>query len=309
MVKNRKTEQIGERDFVSSAAFQKAFRKTKWKQISLYIIISVLTVCAIIFFLQAGSKALINKKFEQEMERLTEQIHGTPGKGAGIVDLDASISYGFLSAEGKFTYYKKMGDRLIPWEIVTKEYPAIGDVKQTNPTRVEVFYTSKLERTVRYNHLNNEREIDFYYPHIGYHQLPNELEIATGLDENTLIEVALSFVRPMKQEELGEIIGGENVEWLWIDKSNAEHFNELHYSESDFFHVMHGDDAYGLPVSEDSPYWENNDSTIEIPGVESTNTEYLISGAIVSGTPSELKRFKEIDIIRASVIGLTIDKY
>ncbi|WP_042147612.1 anti sigma factor C-terminal domain-containing protein [Paucisalibacillus sp. EB02] len=290
------------KNFVSGPAFQKAVRKSKLNQILLLILISILTIFVFLFIIQYGSNMLINKKINQEVASLTEQIHASPNKGAGIVDFDTSFSYGFLSAEGKITYYKKLGDRMIPWEIVTKEYPAIGKTKKTNAHTVEVVYTSNQERTVRYNDLNNERKIDFYYPQIGYHVLPQELEIATTLDENTLVEVALSFKNSITVEEVGKAIGAKNVDWLWLDKSNADYFNELHDSEADYFHVLYGEDAYGFSVSEDNPYWEQE-------YFKNSKNEYPISGAIISGTPSELERFLEIDLIRASVIGLTIDKY
>ncbi|MED1470646.1 hypothetical protein [Bacillus salipaludis] len=42
---------------------------------------------------------------------------------------------------------------------------------------------------------------------------------------------------------------------------------------------------------------------------QSTNGNLRLNGAVVSGTPKELKRFEKLDFIRASVIGATIDKY
>lgn len=302
--KNDPLEQHEEKDFVSSATFQKAVKKTKLKQILLYTLLSFLSVIIFSIIVYFGSNALIEKKIDQEVSKVTKQIHGKPSKGAGIVHFDTSFSYGFLSAEGKITYYKKLGDKMIPWKIVTKSFPAIGKVKKITSKEVEVFYTNSKQRTVRYNDLNNERKIDFYYPHIGYNALPHELEIATSLDENTLIEVALSFKEPMTVEETRKAIGSKNVEWLWLDKSNVNYFNKLPENASDFSHVLHGEDAYGFPVSEDFPYWEQ-----KYFKNRSNETEYTISGAIINGTPSELERFLKIDIIRASVIGVTIDKY
>jgi Sigma factor regulator C-terminal len=305
MVKeNNSTEQGEKKDFFNNGRFQKVVRRTKFKQILLYTLISFLTVFIILSIFYFGSHKLIDNKIERDISKITERIYGSPVKGAGIVDYSIDITYGFLNAEGKITYYKKMGDRKIPWKTFTKVYPTIGKVKEKKDKTVEVFYTSAMERTVRYNPLNNEREIDFYYPHIGYHVLPQELEIATGLDENTLIEVALSFKNPMTVEEVGKTIGSENVEWLWLDKSDAEYFNDLNYSDSDFFHVLHGEDAYGFSVSEDYPYWE-----IEYFNKQSANTENKISGVLVVGTPSELERFLKVSIIRSSVIGVTINKY
>ncbi|WP_010093864.1 anti sigma factor C-terminal domain-containing protein [Ornithinibacillus scapharcae] len=298
MEENKNTNHNQEKDFVSSTTFQKTVRKSKWKQVSLYIFISILTFSVFFILIQAGTNNLINKKMDQDMSKITQE-YLSGGKGAGIVDFDVKYTHGFLSTEAEITYYKKIGDRLIPWEVVTKEYPAFGKVKETTPTRVESYIVGKNERTVLYNHLNNERRINFYYPHIGYHILPQELEIATGLDENTLIEVALSFEESMKLKDVGEILGSKNVHWLWEDKSKANHFNELNESEVDFDHVLHGEDAHGFRIYQDSPIWE----------AENLDKQTLISGAIVIGIPSELKRFLGLEIIRASVIGVTMDNY
>jgi homoserine trans-succinylase len=42
---------------------------------------------------------------------------------------------------------------------------------------------------------------------------------------------------------------------------------------------------------------------------QATNGKIRLNGAVVTGTPVELKRFQELDFIRASVLGATIDKY
>jgi homoserine trans-succinylase len=42
---------------------------------------------------------------------------------------------------------------------------------------------------------------------------------------------------------------------------------------------------------------------------QATNGKVRLNGAVVTGTPVELKRFQELDFIRASVLGATIDKY
>lgn len=291
----RKNKKIKEKDFVGSLAFQNTIKKTKFKQFSLYLFISIISIIIMFVLMSLVSNYVIHSKIEEEKLQRTQQFFDGL-IGAGIVDFDVIYSHGFLSTEEQVTYYKKIGNRKIPWEIDTRIYPVFGDVKSINPTRGENFEVSNTERTVRYNHLNNERKVDFYYPHIGYHNLPNELEIAVGLDENKLIEVALSFEKSLSPKELSDILGTKNVDWLWADEPDSSHFNELGESEYDFDHIMFGEKAKGYLVSEEKPYTQM-DPTI------------LISGALISGTPSELERFLDLDIIRASVIGVTLDLY
>lgn len=291
----RNNNKIKGKDFVGNLAFQNTIRKTKFKQFILYLFISIISIIIMFVLMGLVSNYLIHNKIEEEKLQRTQQFFDGL-VGAGIVDFEVIYSHDFLSTKEQVTYYKKIGDRKIPWEVDTRSYPVIGDVKSINPTRGENFEVSNTQRTVRYNHLNNERKVDFYYPHIGYHNLPNELEIAVGLDENKLIEVAVSFEKALSPKELGGILGTKNVDWLWADESDSSHFNELGESEYDFDHVIFGEKAKGYLVSEENPYIKM-DSTV------------LISGALISGTPSELERFLDLDIIRASVIGVTLDLY
>ncbi|MFD2046560.1 hypothetical protein ACFSTA_20075 [Ornithinibacillus salinisoli] len=300
MDENKQPGQSQEKDFVSGAEFQKTVRKTKLKQLGLYILISILSIGILIAIISIGGQFIINKKIEEELSKTPIPfLSDEPVKGAGIESDEVFTAPGFLSVESKITYYKKVGDRRIVWDIKRKKYPIVGDAKVISNEfpRVETYLVGGEERTVRYNHLNNERQIDFYYPVIGYNILPQELEIATGLDENTLIEVALSFHEALSPKELGERLGYKNVGWLWIDQTSEEEIQELKKHEYDFDKVLYGEKAYGISISGETPY------------PEFVSNEYKISGAVISGTPQELERFQDIEEIRTSVIGLTIDKY
>jgi len=154
------------------------------------------------------------------------------------------------------------------------------------------------KRVVRYNQLNNERIIDFYYPHINYSFLPQELDIITGLDDNMLIEVALSFNTPMTPGDLGKVLGYKNVDWLWVNLKTMKEMEKIDDMKGpDSVKVINGDNASGFGVSEQYPY------------ADFLGADTIISGAVISGTPKELERFLNLDIIRASALGVTIDKY
>lgn len=53
--------------------------------------------------------------------------------------------------------------------------------------------------------------------------------------------------------------------------------------------VKHGEDAYGFSVSAKYPY------------TESPNKGISINGAVISGTPEELERFQDLEIVKATV--------
>ncbi|SDQ07394.1 anti sigma factor C-terminal domain-containing protein [Virgibacillus salinus] len=296
----KNSNQNSEIDFTSDPSFQKSIKKTKWKQIMLYIVISIITlvVCSVLVY--SGSEYLTNKKIQKEEVQQPNIFVEGYQQGAEITSV-TMYHHNLFSVVGKTTYYKTIGNRRIVWDTVTKKYPAIGNVevidRGSGMSKVTKF-NKEANRVVRYNKVNNERMIDFYYPNLRYDFLPQELKIATGLDENTLVEVALSFNEPKTLEELGETLGYKNVTWLWLDKATEKKLERLEEKwDDDTWKVKHGEDAYGFPVSEEHPYTEN------------ATDDTTINGAVVSGTPKELKRFQNLELVRTSVIGVTIDKY
>lgn len=289
-------------NFTSSPSFQKSLRKSKWKQIILYTIISCITLAGLIIFIHLGTQHLIDNKIDKLDDKEEQKLTGSGlRQGAGITGSMIRFHYNLFSVTAKETSYKEIGNRRIVWDTLTRKIPAIGSVtvvdrgsgmSETNTVNKEA------NRVVRYNQLNNERIIDFYYPGLSYDFLPNELDIAIGLDENKLVEVALSFDKPMKLNALGKVLGYKNIDWLWANSTTKKQMKKLEEKwNDDTWKVKRGEDAYGYSVSEDFPYSKNSKE----------NT--TINGAVVSGTPKELKRFQDMEIIRASVIGVTIDKY
>ncbi|TFI49059.1 hypothetical protein E4O93_04605, partial [Diaphorobacter sp. DS2] len=105
------------------------------------------------------------------------------------------------------------------------------------------------KRTVRYNDFNNEREIEFYYPDVSYSPIPKELDIALGLDNDKLIEVAVSFKHPMTLDQLSKQLGYKNVNWLWVDTTSQSKKEEINKIEVGSVKTKWGEDAFGFDVS------------------------------------------------------------
>lgn len=283
-------------DFTSNSSFKKVVRKAKWKQYLIYTLISIVTliVCGIVTHL--GSEYLTGKKIEKEQEK-----HSGEKMSRSIITSSMTFQHNLFSVTGKRTYYKTIGGREIVWDWETKKFPAIGDneVIDRGSGFIEVSkFNEEFNRAVRYNNYNNERLVHFYYPGIDYEYLPQELDIAIGLDKNTLVEVALSFNEPKREKELGNTLGYKNVDFLWKDQTTKESRESIEKKwENDGMKVKPGEKAVGSQVDENYPYDE----------IGSQNEKF--SGAIVSGTPKELQRFKDLKFVRASIIGATIDKY
>ena len=331
MSDNHESKKEEEIDFISTPSMQKALKKTKRRQTIKYVIIALLTTTILLTTLFTGSQYILNKRLEHYKDGSYELVHG-----ANISWGSSDRNYSLFSVTKETTYHKSIGDRSIVWDKKTEKVPLIGRVNtiERGSGMVEInYYNKKAQRTIRYNEFNNERKIDFYYPDLSYDYLPDELDTAVSLDKNTLIEIALSFKGPMTLAEMGEKLGYKNVNWLWADTTTLAQMDRMTKElDSDSLKTKGGGGAFGFDVSEEDPYSEERGEefiqTMEqlsktdrhksaikeaLKGIkentQSSKADIRFNGAVVTGTPEELRRFQKLDFIRASVIGATIDKY
>jgi hypothetical protein len=314
-------------DFMNKPALKGAISKTKKKQTLKYVLIALVTSSLLLTLVFSGANYILNKRLETNDDSFTSAV-----MGANISGQSTQYVHNSFSVIAETTQYKMIGDRQIVWDKTTKEIPLFGDadtIKDENGSRITKLDQGS-ERVVDYNDYNNERRLDFYRPGVSYDFLPDEFEIMDELGDNKLIEVGLSFKEPLTLAELGEKIGYKNVVWLWVDTTSDSQKKQMHKElKSDNLKILKGDNAYGFSVEEDHPYdkkrgqgyieameqlGKTSDFVSKYVGSLKKNAvspegEVLISGAVVTGTPDEIKRFKDNEIIRASTLGVTIDKY
>lgn len=325
----QKTEE--EIDFLSSPSLQKAVKRSKWKQTFKFVLIAVITTAILLTVVVFGSQYMLNKRIASQDSSLYDSVHG-----ANISNVSTSYDQNLFSITTETTYRKNIGDRSIVWDKVTQKIPLFGKIKTLNrgSGTIEVNTLNKeAKRYVRYNDFNNQRKIDFYYPGLTYDYLPHELDIAVNLDKNKLIEVGLSFTEPMTISEVTKKLGQENVDWLWVDATTSAQMKRMETTlDGDDLKTKGGGGAFGFGVSPGFPYSDDTGKwfikeleQLEKKGIhksliketlkgikentKETNGKIRINGAVITGTPSELKRFQKLDFIRASVLGATIDKY
>lgn len=102
--------------------------------------------------------------------------------------------------------------------------------------------------------------------------------------------------------------------------------------DDDSLKTKGGGGAFGFAVLPEQPYFDedgqgfigtlemllkegNHTSSVKeaLKGIKentkASNGKLRLNGAVVTGTPEELKRFQQLDFTRASVLGATVDKY
>jgi hypothetical protein len=327
-----KEEDEKEIDFMSNPSLQLAVKKSKRKQTFKYIGITVFTTTVLLYVLISGSQYILNQRIEDNSQKsLLDPIYGANLSSGG-----GSYNYDLFSVTVDERTFKRVGDRSILWDTEMKKIPLFGRIETLRQGSGMVSFTSldkEAHRHIRYNNFNNERKIDFYYPGLRYDYLPHELDIATDLDENKLIEVAISFDKPMTLTEVSKQLGPKNVNWLWVDTSTKAQMSRMEDElDSDDVKIKGGGGAFGFDINPQGSYSSQYEEFFmrslkelkkigvrkslvneALKGIEentrSTEGKIQYNGAVVTGTAEELKRFQDLAFIRASVLGATIDKY
>lgn len=201
MSDKNKDHESKEIDFVTGSSFQKAIKKAKWKQTMKFLVISILSTTIILYGIFLVGQYNLQNRIDNNDRMLFSQVNGANTYWAG-----GFMVYGFLnmSAVKHLTIEKNVGERSIVWNRKEVKYPLFSGKQVIDNGRFSetIGYSERFNRKVHYNKFTGEREIDFYYPQLEYEYLPNELEIATQLDNNSLAEVALSFDKPYTLKEV-----------------------------------------------------------------------------------------------------------
>lgn len=310
-------------DFINQSSLKTAINKTKRKQTIKYFLITSFTTVFLLTIIYFGSQQILENRAVDDKSMKYGLI-----QGANIVPTDETPEFNLFNVTLEKTYRKDMGDRYILWDIQKNTIPLLGEKKNTHIIENEMQkFSDKDNRYININQLNGEREIEFYFPQLKYSYLPNELVKVREIETNKVVEVALSFKQPLSLQEASDTLGTENVKWLWVDTTSKSEINQYKKDarmiEKENRAITQGDKkAYGFePMDSDfevgGKYFLNIVEDLGLKEIantingESSPTvkDIRISGAVVVGTPTELERFNNLDIIRTSLIGATIDLY
>ncbi|WP_077622502.1 anti sigma factor C-terminal domain-containing protein [Sediminibacillus massiliensis] len=321
---DQKSNSTKEIDFVTGPSFQQSVKKAIRKQTFKFISICSVCTLIILFVLYHGASFMLDKKIESaSASMLYARVNG-----ANIYEDVNSVDYhGLLSATYISKFSKYMGDREITWNVTEEKFTVFNRNKADAITIRDRNFSEELNRRVLYNKYNGERQVDFYYPQIEYDFLPQELNIATELEEDKLVEVALSFDKGYTTKEIEKLMGEENVTWFWVDTATEEKIDNFSNTRSPY---VDGPSADGFQVYSDDYTSSAKEFLRDIQQLKEEGTyqaaakrmaegingesiphvlDVKLIGAIVTGTPEQLNEYKELGIVRASTIGATIDFY
>ncbi|CQR47183.1 hypothetical protein BN1058_01474 [Paraliobacillus sp. PM-2] len=309
--------------------FQQMIKRSRRKYIIITILLSLFSAALLIYSIITGSRFIIEEKRDNYKE-----MYGVV-QGANVTSYSERYNYNLFSIDVITTYHKQLGDQYIVWDKTTTSIPAVGEIKMIDNESglINIDAKTSEKRNIKHNNFSNQKVASFYYPNISYETLPKDLDKAVKMDPNKIIEVALSFNRPITITKLIEAFGEQNktVKWLWVNNVSNSELKQLEEGNNGGdSKTVSATDAYGVrvnfptyPYSEEisdihlgefSNYLIYKKDEKELEKIFETtkhnmkNGEITLNGAIVTGTPKELEKYKNVPFIRSSVIGAAIEQ-
>lgn len=251
---------------------------------------------------------------------------------------------GLLEGILRFDRYKVIEGIPVDWSEEVMTYSLFGGVSgfagDHSPIQVQ---EETGEQVKAYDRKTKQRVLGFYHPEVEYHELANDLSELENFSDDTAAEVALSFDQQYTASEIREAIPEEiTLKWFWADtysaedldwmNHNTEELEEMNLASKDAVPEL-ANQVYGFEENQQDPstsedrfiniikaglsmedgkyYSEYKRIHENLKGDSSKLTEENIDiiGAVVTGSAEDLMVLEDSDLIRASVLGVTVNPY
>lgn len=214
-------------DNLKENKLKKAIKKAKRHSIIKSVLIS-LVVLAVVFVVGSIVNNNLVYKLEDPIQISVSTFNeiSAPNEYIGKIER----YHGFLGGNNKFTTYKILEGKIVYTGESEYSYGVFQDyygnkISTESPSILGSSYDTQ-DLTQKYNELG-QREMVFYYPFINYQEYKNDLPLLGEIDENKIMEIALSFDQAYKVDEIKSMLPDDvTISWYWIDDLNEEEKNE-----------------------------------------------------------------------------------
>jgi len=216
-----------------------------------------------------------------------------------------------------------------------------------SPSILGYSYNEEDLKQKRFNELG-QREMVFFYPYVKYGRVFNDLSLLDNMPDNKYMEFALSFDQEYTIDEVKALIPNNvTLAWYWVDDIPQEERNKLQsyeveeiYSNGEKHMISHSAKvrsertAYGIKAYNREGEFYQNPEELFLRAIERGKEEKSryqgqfielynnfadengtlnkdninILGVVVTGDKEGLDELKELSFIRASSLGVVVDK-
>ncbi|MRH44155.1 hypothetical protein GH741_16050 [Aquibacillus halophilus] len=329
MKDDNQTEPTDELDFFdekkSTDRFTETIRKAQRKTILRNILISFsVSVVLFISLFLLWSFAMEYRKNQAIYDvRLYDSISNPNVGTAGYQVITNGITNGIL----EYGQYKIIDGKPIDWGEKKLSYSIFGALHRFagdySPIQIEKEQGGDGRK---YHRETKQLLMEFYHPDVEYSTMINDFPRIANMTENLSAEMAVSFTERVSPEQVRDMIPeGVSLQWYWV-ASHQDVEDDPHYDQS-----YSGDSLYGFDhredlvdeemfinniksgvSKEDGKYYENFNQLFNYVrgnNEEISPNQVTVLGAVITGTPENLLKMKEISIIRTGVLGATTINY
>lgn len=303
------------------------------------IVISVISTLAIIILgalaLNFASNKYINYSYDKDTE--LQELEYTIMHPNEYIGKMSCRETGYFKFESTYEYGKRLGNKVI--YAGSDNY--LGGVSK-NGVSMKGWkvgrYPINDNIDKRYSSVYGMRSLYFLYPYVHYgkyiHQFQseenkmfeideeqkiNDFHFLNEIEDNKIVEMALSFDKEYIYEDINKMIDNKLITFYWVDNNSEEEKQQVIQSPVPAFEVIgikstssSGEFVYG-PNNIREIFKETVRKLKEIGQtqyVENINeNNFKISGIIVVGSPEELKKIQNNPMIKHAILGTVVDKY
>ncbi|MFC7371987.1 anti sigma factor C-terminal domain-containing protein [Fictibacillus iocasae] len=296
-------------DFTFETALTKAKRKSLIRNIVVSLMVTILLFTAIYF----GGYIIMSDKMDKHV--LTD--HNRFAVSGGNLEVAVtSYTYGLFSATGKTDVLKRVGGRPMLWMQFEKEYTKFGTVTDNSKMYLQEAFDSLLNKKVLFNSQNGERSFMFYPP--GSPSTSNDLSRVLNADTNKYYEMALSFDKTYSYSFIKANVPSDHLDWVWISIDQQK--GAISAIEAYGFHFTKHNPSKGINnFLQTLKSWndEKGGFAKEVQNVtkelkrknQFSPNKLPVNGVIISGTPEQLRKYKDLPFVKATSLGATVDVY
>lgn len=322
-------------ELFSEDKLEKAIKKGKLKStiraIAISLIVTILIITIGSYFNNKISLNLSEKAFKQNEEWVKLSVPN------GYIS-ESIDNIGFLGGKGTYKVSRPIGNKPVVVQEGISEFgyflnnpilKFLGYIPNFPYTRYQGGYgVQKAEEwPVNYTQ-NGYRKMMFFHPEINYKGYKNDLGELNKVSDDKIIELAISFDKPYKQNQVPALLGNIKPAWYWLDaftKEDMDMYKKLADMHSGKGAYIDEFNAIGINVNPWDIETSYNDllKAMKDPKFQKYNAIYNemmakgyktyndvpILGAIVYGTKSELQELIGNPNIKASSFGVITSIY
>ncbi|MGG4166405.1 anti sigma factor C-terminal domain-containing protein [Rossellomorea vietnamensis] len=317
--------------FPKDFEFEKLVKKARKRSLIKMTLISLVISLIVLTGLYLLGDTVMKMKMEKEtnFDSIWNEIIG-----ANVEEQGTTYNYSPTTATAKTKLVKKVGGVPIPWGEQEKVFTILGTSTLITTDGPSGSGSIEDERIPLYYH--GERVVEFFHPQVKYKQIFDDRALLNKIDDNSVVEMAFSFDKGYSIEEVNQVFK-DQLAWYWVDtfsKDDIKEHNELNKNERfSKGYTINGFEAYGFQYNQHSKAKQASNFISILEAIKEEGGNYQdeaaeifnnitnqgkmelepknlkIIGVVVTGKPSDLKKFSDKSMIRGAILGATTDQY